>query len=93
MEQEERNKPLSFDIIQKAIIDLYDSYDKIPEDSRNFIESIYKKNNLHEFYSKCRELEQENKDVLVEFQENYPGVINGDNLADILKAARERKGL
>jgi hypothetical protein len=93
MEQEERNKPLSFDIIQKAIIDLYDSYDKIPEDSRNFIESIYKKNNLHEFYSKCRELEQENKDVLVEFQENYPGVINGDNLADILKAARERNGL
>jgi hypothetical protein len=90
MEQEERNKPLSFDIIQKAIIDLYDSYDKIPEDSQNFIESIYKKNNLHEFYSKCRELEQENKDVLVEFQENYPGVINGDNLADILKAARER---
>jgi hypothetical protein len=90
MEQEERNKPLSFETIQKAIIDLYDSYDKIPEDSRNFIEAVYKKKNLYEFYSKCRELEKENKDVLVGFQEDYPGVINGDNLADILKAARER---
>ena len=35
--------------------------------------------------------EQENKDTLVEFQENYPGVLNGDNLADVLKAARAKK--
>ena len=36
-------------------------------------------------------IELENKDVLLEFQDNYPGVLNGDNLADILKAAREKK--
>ena len=90
-EQEERNEPLSFEIIQKAIIDLYDSYDKIPEDSRIFIEAVYKKEDLHAFYKQCRELEQENKDVLVGFQEDYPGVLNGDNLADILKAARDKK--
>ena len=35
--------------------------------------------------------EQENKDTLVGFQENYPGVLNGDNLADVLKAARAKK--
>ena len=35
--------------------------------------------------------EQENKDTLVEFQEDYPGVLNGDNLADVLKAARAKK--
>lgn len=91
MMQEERNEPLSFEIIQKAIIDLYDSYDKIPEDSRIFIEAVYKKEDLHAFYKQCRELEQENKDVLVGFQEDYPGVLNGDNLADILKAARDKK--
>jgi hypothetical protein len=27
----------------------------------------------------------------VGFQENYPGVLNGDNLADVLKAAREKR--
>ena len=37
----------------------------------------------------CRDLEQENKDVLIGFQDDYPGVLNGDNLADILKAARD----
>lgn len=91
IEQEERDEPLSFEKIQKAVVDLYDSYDKIPEASRTFIEAVYKKEDLHEFYKQCRELEQENKDVLVGFQEDYPGVLNGDNLADILKAAKAKK--
>lgn len=91
IEQEERNEPLSFKIIQKAIVDLYDTYDRIPEDSRTFIEALYKKEDLHEFYKQCRKLEQENREALVVFRENYPGVLNGDNLADILKAAREKQ--
>ena len=91
MEQEERNAPLTFEKIQKAIIDLYDSYSRIPEDSRVFIEDIYKKEDLHAFYQQCRELEQENKGILVGFQENYPDVLNGDNLAEILKAAKAKK--
>lgn len=36
IEQEERNEPLTFEKINKAIIDLYDSYSRIPEDSRVF---------------------------------------------------------
>lgn len=91
IEQEERNEPLSFKIIQKAIVDLYDTYDRIPEDSRTFIEALYKKEDLYEFYKQCRKLEQENREALVVFRENYPGVLNGDNLADILKAAREKQ--
>ena len=91
IEQEERNEPLSFKIIQKAIVDLYDTYDKIPEDSRAFIEALYQKEDLHQFYKQCRKLEQENREALVVFRENYPGVLNGDNLADILKAAREKQ--
>ena len=91
IEQEERNEPLTFEKIQKAIIDLYDSYSRIPEHSRVFIEAVYKKEDLHAFYKLCRELEQENKDVLVEFREDYPEVLNGDNLADILKAAKTKK--
>ena len=77
--------------IQKAIVDLYGSYDKIPEDSRVFIEAVYNKEDLHDFYGQCREIEQENKHRLIGFQEDYPGVLNGDNLAGVLKAARAKK--
>ena len=82
---------MSFEVIYRAIVNLYDTYDKIPEDSRVFIEAVYKKEDLHDFYKQCRELEEENKNVLVDFQEDYPGVLNSDNLANILKAARAKK--
>lgn len=64
IEQEERNEPLSFKIIQKAIVDLYDTYDKIPEDSRTFIEALYKKEDLHEFYKQCRKLQGKNNNKI-----------------------------
>ena len=32
-----------------------------------------------------------NKNVLIDFQNNYSGVLNEDNLADILKAAKAKK--
>mgnify|MGYP000136378409 CR=1 FL=1 len=38
-----------------------------------------------------REDEKQNKDILLEFQDDYPDVLNGDNLADILKAAKAKK--
>lgn len=91
IEQEERGDALSFDAIRNAVIDLYDKYERIPENSRRFIEAIYVQEDLKAFYKQCREMELENKDVLVEFQDAYPGVLNGDNLADILRAAKEKK--
>lgn len=91
IEQEERGDAFTFDRIKKAVIDLYDSYNKIPKNSRIFIESIYDKADLGSFYQQCRQLELENKDVLIDFQDNYPGVLNEDNLADILKAAKAKK--
>lgn len=91
IEQEERGDPFTLERIKEAVVCLYDSYDKIPENSRTFIEAIYEKEDLRAFYEQCRTMEIENKDVLIDFQEDYPGVLNGDNLADILKAAREKK--
>lgn len=91
IEQEEKGDSFTLDRIKKAVIDLYDFYERLPDNSRTFIESIYKKEDLKGFYQQCRELELENKDVLLEFQNDYPKVLNRDNIADILKAAREKK--
>ncbi len=91
IEQEERGEALTLERIKRAIVDLYDSYERISENSRTFIEAIFGKEDLRVFYKQCRAMELENKDILLDFQDEYPGVINGDNLADILKAAREKK--
>ena len=91
IEQEDLEDALTLSQIKKAATDLYDSYGRLPESSRIFIESIYEKEDLRAFYKQCREFEQENKDVLLGFQDDYPNVLNEDNLADILKAARAKK--
>lgn len=73
-------------------VDLYDSYDSLPENSRLFIESIYEKDSLEGLYKLCRQHEQENRDVLLAFQDDYPGILNGNNLEEVLKTAKEKKG-
>lgn len=91
IEQEERGDILTLERIKKAIIDLYDEYEMIPYNSRSFIEAIYKQSNLKDFYRQCREMELDNKDVLVEFQDDYQGELTEDNLEKILNVAREKK--
>ena len=54
-------------------------------------ESIFEKDDLKAFYEQFIKLEFENKDILIEFNDNYPEVLNGNNISDILKIARERK--
>ncbi len=92
MEQEEQDNAFTLDQIKKAVEDLYDSYDSLPENSRLFIESIYEKDSLEGLYKLCRQHEQENRDVLLAFQDDYPGILNGNNLEEVLKMAKEKKG-
>ena len=77
--------------IKKAAEKLYGGYDKLSEESRSFIETVYQNPDLTQLYAKVREDEKTNKDILIEFEDNYPDVLNGDNLTDILKAARAKK--
>lgn len=91
IEQEEQGDPLSLDRIKKAVVDLYDSYDRIPQNSRTLIESIYEKEDIGTFYQYYRELERENKNILPVFQDDDPNVLKEDNLADVLKAARAKQ--
>lgn len=91
IEQQSIGKEISLDCIKKAANELYDGYSNLPEMSRVFIESVYEAENLSALYKQIREDEKQNKDILLEFQDDYPDVLNGDNLADVLKAARAKK--
>ena len=91
IEQNKIGEPLSIDIIKQACINLYGTYDNIPQNSRDFLQAIYNQNNLEEFYNRCRESEIENKDILVQFEKDYKHVLNASNLDDILNAARKKK--
>ncbi|MCR4960199.1 MAG: hypothetical protein K6A74_02005 [Lachnospiraceae bacterium] len=90
-EHEKRNEPISLEMIKRAAADLYDSYEALPESSRQYIEKIIADSNYENLYNEVRKIEKENKEILLEVQENYPGVTNRDNVNDILAAIRSRK--
>ena len=92
LEQQNAEKEISLDSIKRAAEELYDGYENLPETSRTFIEAVYQNPDLSALYDKIREDEKQNKNILLEFQDDYPDVLNGDNLADILKAAKAKKG-
>lgn len=91
LEQKNAGKEISFESVKRAAGELYGGYDNLPETSRTFIEAVYQNANLAELYTKICEEEKQNKNILLEFEDDYPEVLNGDNLAEILKAAKAKK--
>ena len=90
-EQEKRGDPLSLERIKKAVEDLYDSYDVLSDDVKKFIERAIQDGKYAEMYDRIRRAEAENKENLLEYQEEKPGTISNDNVNDIIAAIRKRK--
>ena len=91
-EHEKSGDPLTLDRIKKAIVDLYGSYDILQDDVKQFIEAALQDGRYEEMFTRVRQAEAENKQNLLEYQKEKPGIINTDNVNDILAALRKRKG-
>lgn len=90
-EQEKMGDPLTLERIQRAVVDLYDSYDVLSNDVKTFIEKAVQDGGYEAAYARVRQAEEENKENLIEYQEEKPGVINSENVRDVLAALRKRK--
>ena len=89
--QEKKGDPLSLDRIRKAVEDLYGSYDVLSDEMKQFIERAVQNGKYEEIYESIRHTEAENREILLEYQEDRPGIINGDNVNDIIAALKKRK--
>ena len=89
-EHKRAGKPLSFAQIEKAVVDLYDSWDNLPEDSRSLLTGILENGKPEDLYEIYRKEERAGRKALLTFEEEYPGVANIDNANDILSALKQR---
>ena len=83
-EQQNNGAPLTFDRIDKAVKDLYDSWDNLPQNAKSMIESILANEDMDALYEAYANEEAAAKDALITFEDKYPDVLKEDNLADIL---------
>ncbi len=90
-EHERRGEPISLDNINTAVNNLYGGWDQFPNDSKKFIEDAIKTGNYEEVYVSTNAEEKRSKEILIDFEQDYPGVTNESNINDILKNLKNRQ--
>jgi hypothetical protein len=63
----------------------------LPENSVRYLDDILSVDNLHIFAEKQQEQETDARNLLHNFEEEYDGVLNEDNLMEILSALHDRE--
>lgn len=90
-EHKESGIPITKEQIDAAVCNLYGGWGKLPNEAESLIENILKNDNLEELYRVYREEEQMNKKALVKFEKEYPNVLNGDNLQNIIENLKAKR--
>lgn len=83
-EHQASNKPITYEMIDTAVNNLYCGWDDFPADSVSFIRSIVTEADYNYVYAQIRDDERDAKDTLLDFQEAYPDVLDENNVNSIL---------
>ncbi len=90
-EQKERGKPLTLEMIKTAVCNLYNSWDNLPQDSKELITEVMQNEQYVALYEQYRNNEKMAKEALLDFEMQHPGVANTDNVNDIIRNLKKRK--
>ena len=90
-EHEKRGAPLTMEDIDRAVCNLYGSWDNIPADSVAFIKETMKNGNFGKAYQAVSAEEKRSKGLLVQFEADYPKVTNTENVSTILENLKRKK--
>ena len=91
-EQQKNGDPLTFERIDKAVMDLYDGWKNMPENAQALIQSILANEDMDALYEAYSNEEAAAKEALITFEGEYPDVLKEDNLADILRHLMDSQG-
>lgn len=90
-EHEKRGTPLTLKDIDRAVCNLYGSWEEVPPDSVSFIKDIMAKGNFEKAYTAIRDEEKHSKELLIQFEDDYPAVTNTENVNTILETLKRKK--
>ena len=91
-EHEKRGTPITLDQIQNAVADLYGDWTALPEASRSFIQNVMEDGKYDRLYLETAQGEHETKKLLVQFEQDYPGVTTMENVNDIAGNPQKSSG-
>lgn len=83
------NDEITYQQIEKAVVDLYGNFDRIKEDVVEFVKTAIENKTFVDGYNLQKETEQSIKDNLIQFEEKYENVLSEDNIDDIINKLSE----
>ena len=83
--------PMTYERIDKAVHDLYDGWDNMPEDAQGMIQNMLSYEDVDALYETYTQEEAAAKETLLTFNDKYPDVLKQDNLDDILSHLRAKQ--
>lgn len=90
-DQQRAGDPLTFERIDMAVKNLYDGWENLPAQAQRMIRSILETEDLDALYASYTQEEQAAKEVLLDFEGEYPDVLKEDNVGDILGQLMKRQ--
>ena len=89
-DHEKRGTPITLEQIRKAVDDLYGSWNALPEESQAFIENVMNSDQLAQLYEQTATGEKETKELLIQFEQEYPGITKESNV-DAIAGTLQKK--
>ena len=90
-EHQRKNAPLTFDRIDRAVRELYGSWDRISADTIDLVKSALNTPDASALYERCRASESEAEAILLDFQERQPDQVREMDIASVLQMAKGLK--
>ena len=87
-----KKQPITMEMIDAAIKDLYGSWDGVSDEAKEFIRNVMENGEYEGLVEETRKWESETKDALIAFEKNDPGKVNTKSVEDILKELKRNKG-
>ncbi len=88
---ERLKRPLTLNMVEDAVTDLYGSWEEIPDTAQEFIKNAMKNGAYDRMLSEIRESEKETRTILLDFEDSYPGKSNTENVNDIINMLKRKK--
>jgi len=90
-EHQKNGNPIVIETIDKAVAVLYKDWTELPAVSKQFIDDVYTHGDYERVYREIRESEKQSKEILLDFEKDYPNALKEENIGSILEKAKQRR--
>jgi hypothetical protein len=90
LEHQRRGEPIERTAIESAIKKLYGGA-VLPETSTELLNTAFASGDYEKLYNESRESERLSKEILVEFEQDYPNTLKGENISGIIAIAKQKR--